>query len=54
MSAPFLINRSWDRKTYYAMRRFWRYVWWKNKYDEKIIEAAKNALLYGTGYLRME
>lgn len=49
-----MISRSWDRKTYYAMRRIQRYLWWKENGEAKIQSAIEQYFKYGIGYIKIE
>ena len=58
MSAPLLVpkgnDRSWNRQFYYALNKIMRRLWWENDADRKVVEAFNEAIMYGTGYLRVD
>lgn len=54
MSCPLIVNRKWTKAEYLAIRKLTRYLWWRERVEEKLLRATCDAALYGIGYIKLE
>ena len=45
-------DRSMNKQTYKGINKIMRYVWWKEKVEERVHEALMNKMLYGDAFYK--